>query len=125
MNISEGTGVSLRMSIIDIASGKWPFLAPTKKSLDEAYMAPFKDPKVHKATNSGIIHDMTPRIFLLKVTATASVDRISSLVSTAKYATFVRAYTSVTTGMDMQIARGRFLKRNIVCRLVVVLNMRM
>lgn len=114
MNIREGTGVSLRMSIIDIASGKWPFLAPTKNSLDEAYIAPFKDPKVHKATNSGIIHDMTPRIFLLKVTATASEDRISSLVSTAKYATFVRAYTSVTTGMDMHIARGRFLERNIV-----------
>lgn len=74
-------------------------------------MAPFRDPNVHRATKTGIIQEITPRIFSLNVTATASEAPISALVRTAKYATLVKAYTNVTTGMDMQIARGKFLKR--------------
>lgn len=89
MNISEGTGVILLMSIKDIANGRCPFRAPTKNNLEEAYMAPFREPNVHNATKSGIIQDIRPSIFILNVTATASDDRISSFVSTAKYATFV------------------------------------
>lgn len=75
-------------------------------------MAPLRDPKVHRATNRGMIQDITPRILTLKVTATAWEEWISSLERTAKYATLVSAYTNVTTGMDMQIARGRFLEKD-------------
>lgn len=110
INISEGTGVNLLISISEIASGKCPALAPTKNSRDDAYIAPFKDPNVQRATNIDIIHPQEPSIFSLKVIATAVEDRISELDSTAKNATLVSAYTMVTTGMDMQIARGRFLK---------------
>ena len=40
--------------------GNCPSLAPTKKSLDDANMAPFTDPKVEDATNKGIIHAIVP-----------------------------------------------------------------
>lgn len=110
MNISEGTGVSFLMSIKDIARGRWPFLAPTKNSRDDVYIAPFKEPNVHRATNIDMIQDITPRILSLNVMATASEERISSFVRTAKKATFVSTYTSVTIGIEIAIARGRFLE---------------
>lgn len=47
--------------------GKWPFLAPTKKSLAEAKIAPFNAPNVEQATKSGMIQETTPNILLPNV----------------------------------------------------------
>lgn len=77
------------MLINEIAAGKWPFLAPTKKRRDDANIAPFNEPNVEQATNKGINQDMNPNILLPNVTATACDDNISSVVKTLKYATFV------------------------------------
>lgn len=84
MKISDGTGVNLLMSIKAIACNKWPFLAPTKKSRDEANIAPFNEPKVEHATKNGIVHENQPSILSPNVTATAFEDKISSLVNTEK-----------------------------------------
>lgn len=54
--------------INEMAAGKWPFLAPTKNRRDEAKIAPFNDPKVEKATNSGIVQANIPNILSPKVT---------------------------------------------------------
>jgi hypothetical protein len=95
--------------IKEIQAGKCPFLAPTKKRRDEANIAPFNDPKVEHATNKGIRKANIPNILSPNVTATANEARISYVVKTAKYATFVKTYIIVTTGMLIQIALGRFL----------------
>lgn len=54
--------------INEMAAGKCPFLAPTKNRRDEAKIAPFNDPKVEKATNSGIVQANIPNILSPKVT---------------------------------------------------------
>jgi hypothetical protein len=46
----------------EMAAGRWPSRAPTKKHLDEAKMAPLSAPKVEQATNTGITQDMTPSV---------------------------------------------------------------
>lgn len=56
----EGIGVKFLTLMSDIAVGKWPLRAPTKKSRELAKMAPFRAPKVEQATKNGIIHDMGP-----------------------------------------------------------------
>lgn len=65
-------------------AGKWPFLAPTKNSLEEAKIAPFREPKVEQATNSGIKNANIPNILSPNVTATAREERISYVVKTEK-----------------------------------------
>lgn len=45
------------MLMREIDEGKSPSLAPTKNSLAEENIAPFKAPKVEQATNKGIIQD--------------------------------------------------------------------
>lgn len=72
-----------------MALGKCPARAPTKKSRDDAKMAPFKDPKVEHATKNGIRNENIPNNLSPKVTATASEARMSFLLKTTKYATFV------------------------------------
>lgn len=72
-----------------MALGKCPALAPTKKSLDEANIAPFSDPNVEQATKKGMIREKEPNILFPKVTATALEVWISSLLNTTKYAMFV------------------------------------
>ena len=58
--IKQGIGVNLLVLIKAMALGICPFLAPTKKSLEEAKMPPLTAPKVEQATKNGIIHDITP-----------------------------------------------------------------
>ena len=53
-------GVLVEVVIKAIVRGIWPSLAPTKKSLDDAKIPPFTEPKVEKATNIGIIHAIGP-----------------------------------------------------------------
>lgn len=84
MKIKDGTGVNLLTSISAIALGRCPCLAPTKKSLADANMAPFKDPNVEQATNIGIQKENMPNILSPNVTATACEARSSSLDSTTK-----------------------------------------
>ncbi len=45
-------------------------------------------------------------------TATALEDSSSSGDMEEKYAMFVSVYTTVTSGMEMYMARGRFLRKN-------------
>lgn len=84
MKTKDGTGVSLLISIRQIARGRCPALAPTKKSLEEAKIAPFKEPNVEQATKNGIRRENVPNILSLNVTATASDAKISSLLRTTK-----------------------------------------
>jgi hypothetical protein len=67
----EGIGVKHLTLINEIAAGRWPFRAPTKKSLELAKIAPLSDPKVEQATNSGISQANIPNILSPNVTATA------------------------------------------------------
>ncbi|CRL07183.1 CLUMA_CG020168, isoform A [Clunio marinus] len=68
----EGIGVKHLMFTNDIAAGRCPFRAPTKKSLELAKIAPLSDPKVEQATKSGISQANIPIILSPNVTATAS-----------------------------------------------------
>ena len=61
--MSEGTGVRRFTLMRAMAAGRWPCRAPTKNSRDEAKMAPLSAPNVEQATNTGMVHDMTPSIF--------------------------------------------------------------
>lgn len=72
MKIIDGIGVKHLMLISEIAAGRCPFLAPTKNSRELAKIAPFSDPKVEQATNSGISHANIPNILSPNVTATAT-----------------------------------------------------
>lgn len=54
-------------------------------------------------------HEGMKSVIMTKLTATASDEIISSDDRTAKQAIFVITYTMVTTGILMQIARGKFL----------------
>lgn len=56
------------MLISESAAGRCPFRAPTKNSRDEAKIAPFSEPKVEHATNSGIVQAMKLSIFSANVT---------------------------------------------------------
>jgi hypothetical protein len=67
----DGIGVKHLTLISEMAAGRWPFLAPTKNSLELAKIAPFSDPKVEQATNKGISQANIPSILSPKVTATA------------------------------------------------------
>ena len=58
--IKQGIGVNLLTLIKAIALGMCPFLAPTKKSLDDAKIPPLTAPKVEHATKNGMIQDITP-----------------------------------------------------------------
>lgn len=89
MNISDGTGVSLLTSIKEMARGRWPSRAPTKKRRDEAKIAPFNEPKVAHATKTGIKKEAKPSILSPKVIATASEAKMSFRLKTVKYATLV------------------------------------
>lgn len=84
MKTREGTGVSLLMSMRHMARGRWPALAPTKNNLEDAKMAPFRDPNVEQATKKGIRKENIPNILSPNVTATASDARISSRLRTTK-----------------------------------------
>ena len=66
--INDGIGVRQWMLISEMAAGRCPFRAPTKKRRDDAKIAPFSDPNVEHATKNGIIHAMNPSILLPKVT---------------------------------------------------------
>ena len=46
-------------------------------------------------------------------TATAFEFRISALLKTIKYDIFAKAYTTVTRGREIQIARGKLLKNKV------------
>lgn len=48
---------------------------------------------------------------ILLTTATALEDKSSCGDMAVKYAIFVNVYTNVTNGMEMNMARGRFLVR--------------
>lgn len=98
-------------SISAIAHGRCRWRAPTKNNLELANMAPFREPNVEQATKKGITKENEPSILSAKVTATACEARISSVSRTTKYAMFVTTYTIVTSGIDMQIAFGRFLHK--------------
>lgn len=65
--IRAGIGVKFLILISAIAFGKCPFRAPTKNSLDEANIAPFRAPNVEHATKNGIIHAIGPNNFPPKV----------------------------------------------------------
>ena len=56
----EGIGVKFFTLIREMAVGKCPLRAPTKKSLDEAKIAPFRAPKVEQATKNDIIQAIGP-----------------------------------------------------------------
>lgn len=84
MKTKDGTGVSLLISMRQIARGKCPALAPTKNSLEEANIAPFREPNVEQATKNGIRRENIPNILSPNVTATASEAKISSLLKTTK-----------------------------------------
>lgn len=84
MKTKDGTGVSLLMSMRQIARGRCPALAPTKNNLEEAKMAPFSDPNVEHATKNGIKNENIPNILSPNVTATASDAKISSRLKTTK-----------------------------------------
>ena len=62
MKIIDGIGVKYLRLIREITDGRWPFLAPTKKSRELAKIAPFNDPKVEQATKSGISQANIPSI---------------------------------------------------------------
>lgn len=51
---------------------------------------------------------------LVLTTATALEDSSSSGDMEEKYAMFVSVYTNVTSGMEMYMARGRFLRKDII-----------
>lgn len=68
MNISDGIGVKQWILISEMAAGKWPFRAPTKNRRDDAKIAPFSEPNVEQATNSGITHAKNPNWLLANVT---------------------------------------------------------
>lgn len=61
---------------------------------------------------------------LVLTTATALEDSSSSGDMEEKYAMFVSVYTIVTSGMEMYMARGRFLRKktkkktNIICKCI-------
>lgn len=75
MKIIEGIGVRHLTLMSDMAAGKCPFLAPTKNKRELAKIAPFREPKVEQATNSGIIQvRKAGSILSPNVTATASDD---------------------------------------------------
>ena len=59
--IKHGIGVNLFTLIKAIVLGICPFLAPTKKSLEDAKIPPFTAPNVEHATKNGMIQDITPR----------------------------------------------------------------
>lgn len=71
IKIIEGIGVKHFILISEMAAGRCPFLAPTKNSRELAKIAPLSDPKVEKATNSGINQANMPSILSPNVTATA------------------------------------------------------
>ena len=48
---------------------------------------------------------------IVQTTATAEDPNISSGVKTIKYATFIITYTMVMIGMEISIARGKFLAK--------------
>jgi hypothetical protein len=81
----EGIGVRHLTFMSEIAAGKCPFLAPTKNNRELAKIAPFSEPNVLQATNSGMIQvRKAGSILSPNVTATASDDWISVTDSTAK-----------------------------------------
>jgi hypothetical protein len=59
-NTRLGIGVRVEVVIKDIVRGILPSLAPTKKSLEDAKIPPFTDPKVEHATNTGMTHAIGP-----------------------------------------------------------------
>lgn len=68
ININDGIGVKQLTLIKEMAAGKWPFRAPTKNKRDDAKIAPFNEPNVEQATNSGIINANCPNILFANVT---------------------------------------------------------
>ena len=56
-----GTGVSFDVEIMESRVGSCPSLAPTKNNLEDVKMEPFTEPKQDSETNTGMIHDTTPR----------------------------------------------------------------
>jgi hypothetical protein len=63
----EGTDVKRSMGIMQMASGRWPSLEPTKKSLEAATMEALRPPKQDSATASGIVQLNIPKIWSAKV----------------------------------------------------------
>lgn len=75
MKIIEGIGVRHVTFMSDIAAGRCPLRAPTKKRRELAKIAPFSEPNVEQATNNGIIQvKKAGSILSPNVTATASDD---------------------------------------------------
>lgn len=54
-------GVKFLTLMREMAVGKCPLRAPTKKSLDDAKIAPFRAPKVEQATKNGINQAIGPK----------------------------------------------------------------
>lgn len=61
MKIREGIGVKFLTLMSEMAVGRCPLRAPTKKSRDDAKIAPFKAPNVEQATKNGISHAIGPK----------------------------------------------------------------
>lgn len=64
--------------------GRCSLLAAANITLPLARKLPFKDPKMERVTNTGIIHAKLGNIFEAKVTATAFDDNNSAGVKTVK-----------------------------------------